>query len=395
MYDVDLDAFLESKKVVTNIVPTNKNDEYDKINQVVETYTKEGYSCMTYDSIRNRAYQIGINAGINLIAKKLSLNNINITEIGPGADACLTKMVAQTRKGVMYKGIEGNKDSAKKCQKLLRNLHFDPIRYKIIQAMSNDTKTELNSIYRETHILLHELVGFIASREGLIYILNDICKRNYNKLPKMIPSIISTFFTPTFVDKNTFKKTQGIMRVEKYPNIILMQPFPFNNIKTTPLWPQCGTLEFFDFLSVEDNSIDLSKQMMYKSEFTIETETKINSLTCFIYVGFESDIHLSKRHLEQEQKKGEDLHFKLYSQDKIEKIIRSTRNYFSTCYCLPPTSHGWPNVIFLFPEITLHHGTVLHVLTYIDFKTDIPKYKFRIWSTNDTKKENEFLFDFI
>jgi hypothetical protein len=396
MYDEILDEFLESKGVWTNIVPTNKDPEYSRLAHVVETYTKEGYSCMTNDHIRNQAYQSGILTVLSDFGPH-TRKQIHVTEIGPGADACLIKMVQQAQKNIQYVGIEGNKKSAEKCTKLLKSLGFNNQEYKIIHSMSDNPSKELTSIYQHTDILLHELVGFIASREGLIRILADICKRNNNRLPRMIPSTIGTFFTPTYVDTTTFRTSvksfvQGVMRIKDFPNIILMQPFCFHDIQTAPLWPSCGTLEFFDFSPSEegDVSIEISEPVCNSSSFQIEQETKINSLTCFIHVGFEKQIRSAR----QSRTSFEERKFELNSQPDIGEKVKSTQCSFSTCSSLPPTSNGWPNTIFLFPEFVLLPGTIFHVTTSVDFRHDIPKYAFQIWSTKDKKIENQFSFDF-
>jgi hypothetical protein len=151
--DSDLDDYLEHKKVVTNTVPTSKNSDYDKLEQVVETYTTEGYSAMTGDRIRNKAYQDGIHAIVEtmLLNQTDKKHSIHVTEIGPGGDACLLHMIYKIGlhpKQLKYYGIEGNKKSVKSCFNHVKMLIGDHQKnYQILHALSTDPRTDILKIF--------------------------------------------------------------------------------------------------------------------------------------------------------------------------------------------------------------------------------------------------------
>ncbi len=372
---VELNKLFDQKQVLTNIIPTNKSLNYNNLKQVVETYTNEGYSCMTYDNIRNKAYKLAIEFQIdhnNDIEEKKILQ---VTEIGPGADGCLVKMVLNCKKKVIYFGLEGNNKSSKKCLNTLKQLQNDLHSYKIMNILSNNQCFQLTKIYRDTDILLHELIGYIASREGMITILYDICKRNFNKLPLTIPQIITTLFTPTFINQTTFKKTlrsfaKGVMRVNQYPNILLMQPFDFFDAKNAPFFPQCSTLEFWN--CIKDSFIDKFQKQSFHTIFKASNDISINSLTGFIWVGFNKQFKSSSL---SDQKKYPILN----SQPEIEMLLKTKTNFFTTCNALPPFSSGWPNVILLLEkEIKMKAGNELHISSSSIFDTDIPIYEWKI-----------------
>ena len=72
----------------------------------VGIYDEEGYANMTTDLRRNKVYMSAIEQAAEAGAKVF-------LEIGPGADACLTSMVCQSKQRVL--AIEGNPASAAKA----------------------------------------------------------------------------------------------------------------------------------------------------------------------------------------------------------------------------------------------------------------------------------------
>ncbi len=406
--DNELRSFLEKKKIESILVPSSKNKDYSTLKEIVDVYTTEGYSCMTGDNIRNKAYQAGILAILERLFNEIK-RPINITEIGPGADACLIKMVATTSIPVHYVGIEGNPNSAKSCKRHVKNISQSSTSFKgknfnstfeIVNAMSNDHENKLlKQLYDKTDILLHELVGFIASREGMIRIFYDLQQqRSLQNLPPItIPSTVATLFVPTFVNSDSFKNSikpfrKGTRRLIGYDNILLMQPFPFHDNNVNPLWPQCGLLEFFELSQI--TKLNLTNKMEFKSEFKnkLNQPVTINSLTCFIHVGFETPQCISRRRMINIQEE-ESPTFTL-TQTEIQAKIQSKKTFFTTCDILPPFSFGWANVILFFKPITLTQHEHLFVETVCDFNYgDVPNYSFHVWGDKQkTKIETSFQF---
>jgi hypothetical protein len=226
----------------------------------------------------------------------------------------------------------------------------------------------------------------------MIYIINDFISKIdlLKKSVKFIPSLIGTFFTPSYVDKHTFKSSvksfaQGVMRVDQFPEILLMQPLPFHSAKTCPFWPQCGTFEFFDFTNITST---FPLQSKFKTSFkNKEKESiKINSISCFIYVGFESNLTKQRR---SSKDQNPIIGFDLQEQPDIELKIKKKQTLFTTCSASPPTSNGWSNCIFLFPTINVCPDQELCCLVRADYRALIPKFYVRLFlqETVSGKKE--------
>jgi hypothetical protein len=376
----NIKTFFDEKKVLVNTIPTNLDLTYTQLSDVVKTYTSEGYSCMTHDKIRNAAYSKGISDCLALLCA--SKPRVFVTEIGPGADACLVKMVLDCSSSLTYVGLEGNAKSTEQCIKTLKGFGYDKNTYKIINIMSNDPSIEITNIYKQTDILLHELIGFIASREGLVAVLHDICHRNGGILPTTVPDTVATFLTPTFVDAKTFKSSlrtfaQGVMRVNHYPQILLMQPFPFDEKNVAPFFPECSTLEFFDCSA--GASIDKHIPQKFTTLFTASREgICVNSITAFVWVGFNGIANKSNIIAKRTSRKSTTFPTLLYQPD-LQTAMACKPIHFSTCNALPPTSQGWPNVILLLDDtIEMPIGSTLQVFSSVKFTTDIPIYTWDI-----------------
>ena len=323
----NMQTFLNHKLITTNIIPSNKTS-FSCFEEIVEIYTKEGYSVMTQDRVRNHAYR----SSICFVIKKLNKKACFVLEIGPGADACLTKMILDNGPLIRYVGLEGNEKSVSLCVKRLKS-EYDSKNWQIIRTLSTNPTKIITDFYRTADLLVHELIGLIASREGMVYVLDDVCQRNNGKLPRTIPHSVATFFTPTFINSHTWKPQQ-IKKVLDYPNILLTH-FPFENKTNAPFLPQCALLEYIN--CSKDQVIDKNKIQTFITSFQVKEQMTINSLTGFIWVGFDGN----------NRRKSELIPFIQDKHDLTQDMMQCDYN-FTTSKFFPPHSNAWPNLVLMF-----------------------------------------------
>ncbi len=83
----------------------NFEQNENSISDATDIYNEEKYSSMSTDINRNRVY----NKGIKFAVDSFHIDRvIQILEIGPGADACLTKMILNCNKNLFVHAIESN-----------------------------------------------------------------------------------------------------------------------------------------------------------------------------------------------------------------------------------------------------------------------------------------------
>jgi type I protein arginine methyltransferase len=150
------------------------------IHQKNQWYTDYFYNIMEHDEIRNKAYQKAI---------RDKVKNKVVVEVGTGKAICLTKMCVEHNAKRVYT-IEENKKAFKSSQELIRKLNLGD-QIKIYPGFSLDVELE-----EKGDVFLHEIIGQIASDEGIVQITADAKKRFLKSDAHFIPHRCKTMICP-------------------------------------------------------------------------------------------------------------------------------------------------------------------------------------------------------
>jgi len=112
-----------------------------------------------------------------------------VVEIGPGALAPLTLEAARLGAKKIY-AIEANPKAARACRKLIKREGFE----NIVEVVSG--RGEEVSLPEKADILVHELIGQIASDEGVVSVMRDVIGCHATTDTILIPSACRSFFVP-------------------------------------------------------------------------------------------------------------------------------------------------------------------------------------------------------
>ena len=420
----------------------------------LDVYTEEGYKTMTQDRPRNDVYR-------GAIKRAVDGGYRNFLEIGCGGDACLTRMVLDNP-GTTITALEGNENAANAAAITLMLQDYNESRFDIRLGLSTSSSLDdffLGQAGGKVRVVLQEVLGFIASREGVVPVFRDLQQRLGFGSWGAIPSHCATFFTPTFVQMGEVRHnlthgmsllgslggfevdcSQGIFgedgegerkgsrafsglstesdHSERNPistpvsspstqppctllssPYLLVSRFPLRD-ENCPFWrpdttffkdgwggtPICGALECLNL--VQD--IRTQVRQLRTTRFCATHASKINSLMCFIWVGFEPV--LQKDASTADRRGGTGL-----SATRVPKLTRSTGRdpgsgggtqypYSTDLPPLRPNTHAfssvqsdppdnvavnWPNLVLMLPElVTLEVGDIFEVQSWADLSGD-------------------------
>jgi hypothetical protein len=157
----------------------------------LKQYEEEGYGTMTHDRPRNAIY-------LSAIRQAVAGGCHSFLEIGCGGDACLTRMVLD-QPGTTVAAFEGNESAASGAYALLLNRGYCESRYSIHPVLSTAPALQEVASRVGLQAVLQEVLGYIASREGVVPVFRDLQRRVGRESWTAIPSHCATFFTPTLV----------------------------------------------------------------------------------------------------------------------------------------------------------------------------------------------------
>ena len=297
----------------------------------LKTYDEEGYSTMTHDRPRNAIYRGAIRQAVAGGCERF-------IEIGCGGDACLTRMVLDEA-GTTVAAFEGNEGAASAAYAGLLHTGYCESRYSIHAVLS--TAPALGEVAARSSIqaVLQEVLGYIASREGVVPVFRDLQRRLGRGSWAALPSHCATFFTPTLVQLSevrhnlthslsllgglgghAVKRGKAALFLDAEgrggrgsasaggsressssssssadllsASFLLVSRLPMRE-DVCPFWkchskalgtgmPLCGALEF---LSLEED-MEAQLQQLRTASFTATRRSVVNSLSCFIWVGF-------------------------------------------------------------------------------------------------------------
>ncbi|EGJ30253.1 MULTISPECIES: hypothetical protein [Moorena] len=156
---------------------------FDKINSINENnnlYINAMYDLMENDEIRTQAYR-------KVISEKVK-DKVAV-EIGTGKALLLPKFCVDAGVKKIYT-IEENEKAFAESKKLLEELNLEE-KIKIYQGFSQDIEIE-----EKCDILVHEIVGSIGSREGMVLAVNDAKERFLKPNAEFIPYQCITKIAP-------------------------------------------------------------------------------------------------------------------------------------------------------------------------------------------------------
>ncbi|KAG5182879.1 hypothetical protein JKP88DRAFT_241188 [Tribonema minus] len=214
-------------------------------------YAHEGYSSMNFDSARNAYFKDAIAA----------CHARRWLEVGVGAHATLSRMVLDGAPQRTLTGVEVLASSAKSARRCLREYGKD--RFHIVETSSYDMEGG------PFDALLCEVVGAIASAEGIVDVVDDLCARGIlTPLCHVIPTRVETFFAPVSLTARDLKRG-GLYVTTRFASV---KPASFDD--TTPTRDR-GLLEQYDLYTGTRTTAGLSA-------FTIHRECAVHGIGMYI-----------------------------------------------------------------------------------------------------------------
>jgi len=329
---------------------------------------------MTADFNRNRIYQ----TAIQIAAMK---DKRRFFEIGAGADAVMTRMILDVPQPTVVQSIEGNAMAFEYALQRLQKAGHQPHRW----SLSHRLSTEMPILNAPVDALVQELIGFIASREGIVYIMRDVQNRllkNQPDPPLMIPGATATFFKPTLITTDDlqyhFMNRRSLFTTS---DSILIGMLPLDRVNRHL---QSGCLEFIDFTK----DLNTQVQQSHTDAFVFQSETRINSLSLWIWAGF--DVNSGHNATTA-------FPYGCQSLTESEQKTWQTKLSFSSATGIDGTctASNWQNYVMLFPGLepwTMQPGEIMTVKSDSDMRDLNPFYRFEIRSSSLDKKPIHFQF---
>lgn len=374
--------------------------ESDDIKETTDAYDTEGYSVMTQDRVRNAVYQ-------RAIEKYLGVQpHARMVEIGPGADACLSLMALRAPKAhVTLFAIEANSKASRRAVSTVETQGSDlSARFTVVNTVSTDTSPRISLEYAKSHVLLHEIIGYLASCECMVSVLWDAWRRRVQNAGLrswwILPARVATCFTPTNLKACKRRNTTEFTRIVEWPAIRLLRTrldeptiAPFRNSDNHV---RCGLLEWLDY---SEHAVDPSQEQCFFSEFRNEgvAAQRIDSLTHFIWLGFlEPPASGHRRRRQQgEHTRGFviDSDSTICHMDMVRHHMASTWDAVTSAPGCPPTAHAWPMCSALLPTpVILQSGDTLRVKSKTRFDAGVvPAYQWQVSVRREEEQEDEAL----
>ena len=381
-------------------------------------YDGEGYASMTHDRPRNGVYREAIRRAAAAFG-----GGASFLEIGCGADACLTRMVLDVDARTSVFAVEANEASAAAARIALRSAGVLAERFEVLAALSTAVPTRTLRALREdrgVHVVLQEILGFIASREGIVPVFLDLQARLGRGFYAAVPSHVATFFTPTLVALGDVRhnlvhsgsmlasrggaplvqlpaEAGGSVRAIGSAAYLLVSRLPLHSVASfyarseESTVPQCGALEFFDLLD------DLRDKLLQRRTtlFTAPAGgTRVNSISLFIWAGCAPHITSTESSVGANSDGGTSLATPpraTRSRGPVSAttafpygvkglpVLPSATLSFSSASTDQVSATNWPNVVVLLPaEIVLAEGAQLEVESITDCRVEPHTYAWRV-----------------
>jgi PRMT5 arginine-N-methyltransferase len=228
--------------------------------KMVNDYDITSYLIMVKDRVRMEAYQQAI--------QKYAKDKV-ILEIGTGALTPLARICVEAGAKKVY-AIEANQQAAEIA---IKGLERDGLQDKIeiIEGFS----TEIDALSEKADILVHELIGKIASDEGMAKIVADAKKKFLKPEALFIPTLSQVYIAPVNWNNNSLSSKMfqfygdvilnllmaDLSTLERVSDRYFTYNFPHSNLLTEPLeyekilFPDCFLMDEkrkIEFVITED-----------------------------------------------------------------------------------------------------------------------------------------------
>ena len=281
---------------------------------VADSFIQSCYTLMTTDINRTNTYKSWIEGASN------HLSYLTWFEVGPGADACLSKFVLDKYTNSKYIGIETNKFAYESAKKKLKNYS----NAKLIKAYvdTNFVANKALGVPKSVDYILHEIFGTIASSEGVGMVLHKLKQLYPSSIS--IPSYAQTFIVPLNLTCSDIINDPTLIITP----ILIRCKIPFDKTEMTSTH---ATLEYLDFDDVILQQTHITKCIISKNGF-------ISALGIYINIGFNNVITTS-------------------NQDKSN------------------ASTNWSNIGLMLPnKVHVKYNQAIVIKSTIDISTTIPSY---------------------
>eukprot|EP01084_Bolivina_argentea_P001668 3074_1 len=223
----------------------------------IQMFSKSMYWRMIYDEYRMRTF--------NEAAKQVA-KNLHFIDIGCGAHLPLTKIVIDCANASLVDAVEGNKNAQISARHIIESDKVLSNRVRLHECYT--TELEKNCLSPAPTAIIHEIVGVIASDEGMLNIVADVQKRllnqniNYKIKSIIIPQLVTTIGYPVSTPQLSFisKIISFVNPGQTYKFDEVVSCTHFEGYPTNFRYPiklaETAQLEHFDF------SINSAENMM-------------------------------------------------------------------------------------------------------------------------------------
>lgn len=311
--------------------------------EICQTYTSEGYSCMTDDTVRNQFFKLGIQFIVD------QQKRWNWLEIGCGASAILTKSVLSASLKTQITALEVNPFSATNARKVLKASCSEASRWNVLTTSSFDYVNKRNDC--KTAVLF-EIFGLIAGAEGVCACMHDLRSRDIVQSDAaMVPQRAASFYGPVQIDVaavNTVSK-QALYISKK---LALMKRLDFERCL---LSPTVGILDSYDF--TDPNG---SENSSLHSSFTIARDGYCHGFGVFVALATAGTAGACRRWPSS-----------TFHADWSAGDLWCSSNTSDARY-----STSWRNPVILLPEVlAVRKNDMFSVRSMVQIETMLPAYK--------------------
>ncbi len=192
------------QRLVAHVVPVPDPPELWPALGEYDVYDELLYYAMTHDELRNAAYREAIDGAVR---------GKVVLDLGTGADALLARFCVEAGAAKVY-ALEADEDAYRRAAALVRTLGLGE---RIVLVHAHSTCAELPE---HVDVCVSEIIGSIASSEGVVSVLND-ARRFLANGGTMIPSRSVTRIAPVTLSENLATS----LRLSELPHTYVQRVF--------------------------------------------------------------------------------------------------------------------------------------------------------------------------
>ncbi|GAB5357867.1 hypothetical protein AAMO2058_000411500 [Amorphochlora amoebiformis] len=297
-------------------------------------FTTASYARMKADTARVQAYERAI---------KIHAKGKVVLDIGVGGDALLAIMCVRAGAKKVY-GVEVNRKSAVAAEATVQKLGLKN-KIEILKGYSTDLKIPT------CDLVVHEIIGNIASREGVALAIYDIYKRgiippnadtkDYNK--RSIPQKSSTFIAPACMPGDEYWETHPriLAPPENWP-MIKFEGFPWEDSVISKEFKLLEEIRFDAMPNLKPDPVSLN--------FNITKDSLLLGFIAYITVTTHTGIMVSSK----------------------------------------DANSSWANPLLLLPKpLEVKKGEIMTLEAKIEMDTVQPRYTFKLCSSAEVEGESK------